>query len=114
MLGDGSGYLNNRRFLKRVRTDHATRDLASDGDEGDGIEKRVGQTADEIGCARTGSGDADAGPACGARVAFGGEDLALFVAEEVIDDDWGTGKSLVDLHGSAAGVSEDVGDSLEF
>jgi hypothetical protein len=35
----------------------------------------------------------------------------LLVAEEVVRDDGGAGESLVDLHGRAAGVGEDVADA---
>lgn len=86
--------------------------LAGDGDNGDAVKHGVRKAADEVGGSGTGGGDADAGKARGAGIALGGENAALLVAGEDVLDDVGAGEGLVDLHGGAARVSEDVGDAL--
>lgn len=108
MFGYRSGYLNNWGLLEGVCADHAAGDLAGDGDEGDAVEECIGETADEVGGAGAGGGDADAGEAGGARVALGGEDAALLVAGEDVADNAGARERLVDLHRRATGVGEDV------
>lgn len=112
MFSDGASYLDDGGFLEGVGADHAAGDLAGDGDEGDGVEESVSEAADEVCGAGAGGGDADAGKAGGAGEGLGGEDLTLLVAEEVVGDGGGAGEGLVDLHGGAAGVGEDVGDAL--
>lgn len=107
VLGDGSGDLDDGRLLEGVGADHAAGDLAGDGDEGDAVKESVSKAADEVGCARAGGGDADAGAARGTSVALGGEDLSLFMAAEDVTDGGGAGEGLVDLHRSAPRVSED-------
>lgn len=112
MLSDGSRYLHDWGFLKSVGSDHATGDLACEGDERDAVEHGVGEAADEVGGAGAGRGDADAGTAGGAGVALGGEHAALLVARENVADGGGARESLVDFQRRAAGIGEDVGDAL--
>lgn len=79
VLGDGAGDLNDGCFLEGVSADHAAGNLTSDSDDGDGIEKAVSQGGDEVGRARTGCGDADAGAAGGPGIALGGEGFTLLM-----------------------------------
>lgn len=111
MLGDGAGDLHYWSLLECVRTDHAAGNLPRDGDHRDGVEKSVGERGDEVGGPRAGGGDADPDAAGRAGVTRGRERLSLLVAEEVVGDEWRACQRLVDLHGRAAGVGEDVGDA---
>lgn len=112
MLCDRSCYLNNRSLLERIGTDHSSRDLAGDGNEGHAVEQRVGEAADEIGGARTGGRNAYTRKARGSSVALGGEDAALLMTRKDVTDDVGAREGLMDLHGRAAGIGEDIGDTL--
>lgn len=107
VLGDGSGNLDDGCLLEGVCADHAAGDLAGNGDEGDAVKESVSKAADEVGGARAGGGDADAGAARGTSVALGGEDLSLFMAAEDVTDGGGAGEGLMDLHRSAARVRKD-------
>ena len=86
MFRDRTGNLNDRGLLESIGTDHAAGDLSGNSNERDAVEEGVGETGNEVGGAGTRGGDADAGAAGGAGVAFGGEDLALLVAEQVVND----------------------------
>src|SRR5207248_4024697 len=108
VLGDGPANLDDGRLLEGVGADDGGADLAGDGDQRDGVHLGVGQAGDEVGGAGAAGGDADADPAGGAGVPFGGEPAALLVAgqdgAELVAE---AGEGLVDGHAGPAGVGED-------
>ena len=67
---------------KRAFADHRLGHLAGDGDQRHGIHVGVGDAGDEVGRAGAAGGHADARPAGGAGVAFGGKRAALLVARQ--------------------------------
>src|SRR5579871_5716717 len=82
MLGDRHGDAGNVSLLEGVFAQYGAGDLAGDGDEGRAVHHRVRDGRDEVGRARPAGADADADPAGGAGVAFGGVPCALLVAAQ--------------------------------
>ncbi len=113
MFDNRQGHAEEVGFLEAALADHGLRDLAGDGDQGDGIHIGVGDGGDEIGGAGAAGGHADAGLASGARVTLRGEGAALLVAREN-GADGGTRQGLVNLHAGAAGIGEHDIDALAF
>lgn len=98
MFSDRASYLDDRGLLKGVGAYHSTWDLAGYGDDGDAVEKGVGEATNQVSGPGAGGGDADAGLAGGAGVALRREDAALLVAWEDVADEVGACEGLVDLH----------------
>ena len=82
VLDDGQGDAEYVDLLECVGAHQRAGHLAGDRDHGHRIEEAVGQAGDQVGCARAGSGQADADPSADSRIAVGGQGRALLVAGE--------------------------------
>ena len=100
-------------LLEGAASGHRLGPLAGDGDQGAGIDIRVGDGRHQVGRTRSAGRHAHAGLAGGAGVALGGETAALFVTGKD-GADLRLGQRLMDLHARAAGVGEDDFATLAF
>ena len=114
VLDDRQRHAEHVRFLERALADHALSHLAGDRHHGGRVHVGVGDAADQIGCAGAAGGHAHAGFARGAAVAARHERAALLVTAKNGADLLRAGQRLMDLHRSAAGISEDDLDALPF
>mmetsp|Transcript_1469 Transcript_1469/g.3532 ORF Transcript_1469/g.3532 Transcript_1469/m.3532 type:complete len:589 (+) Transcript_1469:609-2375(+) len=114
VLGDGPADFDDRRFLERVRSNHAAWHLPCDGNHGHAVEHGIGEPGDEVGCPRSGGGDAHADVSGCFGVPFGGEHLPLLVTAQDVSYGVAARERLVDFHRRASRVSEERVNTLPF
>ena len=98
-------------FLEGVGAHQRRADLAGDRDHRHAVEEGVGDAGDEVGRARPGGREADAGLAGDPAIGVGGERRGLLVADQDVVQAR-TGQRVVDRHDRAARIAEDVLDAL--
>src|SRR5258708_669725 len=103
VLHDGQGDAKDIRFLKRAFADHGLRDLASDGDERNGIHVGIGDPGDQVRRARPAGGHANARFAAGPGVTLSGKGPSLLVARKDRSD-FRAGEGLMEFHAGAARI----------
>ena len=118
VLGAGPGDADRVAFLEGVVADQMGRHLAGDADHRNGIHQRVGEPGDGIGGAGTGGDQHHADLAGRARIAFGGMDRALLVANENVLDAILLEQFVIDRQDGAARIAENmlnalIGESLK-
>ena len=108
VLGAGPGDADGVALLEGIVADQVGRHLAGDDDDRDRIAQRVGQAGDRIGGAGTG-GDQHAAHLAGrARIALGGMDRALLVADQDVLDHLLLEDGVIDRQHRAARIAEHV------
>ena len=112
VLGAGPRDAGGVGFLEGVVADQMGRHLAGQADHGDGIHQRVGETGHGIGGARTRGHQHDADLAGRARIALGGMDGGLLVADQDVAQPVLLEQRVVDRQDRAARIAEDDLDFL--
>ena len=104
---DRHGDAGDVDFLEGVGAEQFAAHLASDADDGRGIEHGGGDAGDHVGCAGAAGGHGDADATSGARITVGHVRGALFVAHENVVE-LGFAEGVVDGKNRAAGISENM------
>ena len=118
VLGAGPGDADGVALLEGVVADQMRRHLPGDDDDRDRVAERVGQAGDRVGGAGA-RGDQHAAHLAGrARIAFGGVDRALLVADQDVLDHLLLEDRVIDRQHRAARIAEQVlhaliGESLD-
>ena len=86
MFGDGDRDAVGIHFLERIGTDHRGRHLAGNADQRNGVEARVGDGGDQVGCARAAAGHTDRRFTLRARHALSDKACTLLVTRQHVTD----------------------------
>jgi hypothetical protein len=105
-LGAGAGNAHCIPFLKGVRADHERGHLPGQNHNRDRIHQRIDNACHNIGCTGAGRHQHDTGLACGAGIAFGGMDRALFMAHQNVPDIILLENLVIDRKDSATRIAE--------
>ena len=112
VLGAGARDADRVALLEGVVADQVRGHLAGDAHDGNGIHQRVGEAGDGVGGAGPGGDQHHADLAGRARVAFRGVHRAALLAHQHVLDLLLLEQLVVDRQHGAAGIAEDVLDTL--